>query len=40
MALLQALALSVGMGFEQGSDRVISDFKGCYFEGEIVLWAV
>ena len=39
-ALLQTLALSVGMGFEQGSDRVMSDFKGRHFEGEIVLWAV
>ena len=29
-----------GWGLEQGSDRVMSDFKGRHFEGEIVLWAV
>ena len=39
-ALLQTLALSVGMGSVQGSDRIMSDFKGRHFEGEIVLWAV
>ena len=39
-ALLQTLMLSFGIGFEQGSDRVMSDFKGRHFEGEIVLWAV
>ena len=40
LALLQTLVLSVGIGFEQGSDCVMSNFKGRHFEGEIVLWAV
>ena len=33
LALLQTLALSVGMGFEHGSGRVMSDSKGRHFEG-------
>jgi hypothetical protein len=38
-ALLQTLVLSVGIGFEQGSDRVMSDFKGRHFESwsELIL---
>ena len=39
-ALLQTLALSVGMVSVQGSVRIMSDFKGRHFEGETVLWAV
>jgi len=36
---LQTSALWVGMGAVRGK-RVMSDFKGRHFEGEIVLWAV
>ena len=39
-ALLQNPPSSVEMGPVRGTGAAMSDFKGCHFEGEVVLWAV